>query len=196
MAIRRFYRNAAFVAVKSALCAASAIGCVVGAGPSFAADHGSPLPAPNEIAISIEGDIPSLCELPDIPDVDLGDLSSGARSVKVGFALSCNVPFELEVQSGGGLVHELNPQGQGGFAGTLDYALSIALPLRGPTSSRIAQRTFTSGQMSGAGAVISTGDHISAGDGVITLAISSSPAPGLLAGMYSDVITMTLRAGI
>lgn len=196
MAIGRFCRSAALVAAKRALNVASAIGCVIGAGPSLAADHGSPLPAPNEIAISIEGDIPSLCELPDIHDVDLGDISSGSRSVKMGFALSCNVPFELEVKSGGGLMHELNPQGDGGFAGTLDYALSIALPLRGPTSSRVAQRTFTSGQMSGSGAVISTGDHISAGDGVIILAISSPPDPGLLAGVYSDVITMTLRTGI
>ncbi|WBT06318.1 hypothetical protein PFY01_01135 [Brevundimonas vesicularis] len=196
MAIKRLRRNAGSVAVKIALFAAASICCVVVASPSLSADHGSPLPASNEVAISIEGDIRSLCELPDIADVDLGDLNSGARSVKVGFALSCNVPFELEVQSGGGLVHELNPQGQGGFAGTLDYALSIALPLRGPASSRVAQRTFTAGQMSGAGAVISTGDHISAGDGLITLAIASPPAPGLLAGKYSDVITMTLRAGI
>ena len=196
MAIKRFCRNAAFTAVKNALCVTASICCVVVAGPSLSADRGSPLPAPNEIAISIEGDIRSLCELPDIPDVDLGDLSSGSRSIKVGFALSCNVPFELEVQSGGGLAHALNPHGQGGFTGTLDYALSIALPLRGPTSSRVAQRTFTSGQMSGAGAVISTGDHISAGDGVITLAVAAPPGPGLLAGAYSDIITMTLRTGI
>ncbi|QCQ97358.1 hypothetical protein [Brevundimonas sp. SGAir0440] len=193
MAIKRSRRNAASRVV--VLCAASALGCGA-AGPVSAADRGSSQPARNEIAVVVEGDIRSLCELPDISDVDLGDLSSGARTIKMGFALSCNVPFELEFQSGGGLRHELSPQGQGGFAGTLDYALNVALPLQGAASSRVVQRTFTSGQMSGMGAVINTGDHISAGDGLITLSTLSPPAPGLLAGVYSDVITMTLRVGL
>lgn len=146
--------------------------------------------------VSIAGHVRSACQLPSISDVDLGNLSEGPRAISFDFPLSCNTPFELDVRAGGALAHQLNPAGQGGFAGRLGYALALSLPLRGATTSRIVHRALTSAQLTGAGATITTGDDISAGAGSITLTVDQSPPDGLLAGRYEDTITMVLRTGL
>jgi hypothetical protein len=168
------------------------------AGAAFASDAGRPdtPKRATSVEIAVSGYVRSSCQLPVINDVDLGDLTEGPQTIRFDFPLACNTPFELDVRSGGALAHQVSPEGQGGFAGTLGYALDISLPLRGSATTRVAHRSFPSAQLAGAGATISTGDDISAGDGSITLSVSQAPPDGLLAGRYGDTITMVLRPGL
>lgn len=147
------------------------------------------------VSIAVEGEVRSVCQLPAVPDLDLGNLAQSRRTATFEFPIRCNQPFELEIRSGGALTHHEIPEGQGPFAGALPYSLEVALPLRGPSSSRMATRAADSAQLR-RGVLVTTGQDISAGDGTLTLVLANNPAPGLLAGRYGDTITLTLKPGL
>ena len=104
----------------------------------------------------------------------------------------CNLPFTMMINgTGGGLVHTSMPNGQGPYGGKLPYNLSVQMPVRYPNRSTISQ-SFTSSQIQ-AGGVISSNGGI-ATDGM-TLAVElgrPTGEAGLLAGDYSEVITITV----
>lgn len=175
--------------------AACALACI--AFPSSAADLSSGgLRPTSAVKVLVEGRIRPFCELPAVADMNLGNLQQSMGSIRVDFPLSCNLPFELDINSGGGLSHRTSPQGEGGFSGSLGYTLDIALPVRGATTSRVAARSASAAELGSGAVTLSTGDDISAPGGSITLTLDRPQGYGLLAGSYRDTIVMTLRPGL
>lgn len=85
------------------------------------------------------------------------------------------------------------PNGQGPFGGKLPYQLAIKMPVRYPAQQTIS-RTFTSQQLLGGGVISSNGGI--ATDGMILAVELGQPSgeAGLLAGEYSETITITVSA--
>src|SRR5690606_23977616 len=112
-------------------------------------------------------------------------------SLRTELALDCNVPFDLTFAStNGGLAHATLPLGQGPYAGRLNYQMQVDLPVRLP-AERVVSRQFSSDQMR-AGAVVSSLNGIADGAARIRMNFENAPGAGLLAGRYSETVTITL----
>src|SRR3546814_8720862 len=123
----------------------------------------------------------------DVCSSDLRGLGMEAR-----VAFDCNVPFTMTIKGArGGLTHTTMPNGQGPYSGVLPYNLAVEMPVRYP-SRQMVSRSFNSRQLL-AGGVISSNGGI-ATDGMILAVELGQPSgeAGLLAGDYSETITITV----
>ena len=165
--------------------------------PAAAHDAG---PAALEITTAnlnlvLTGRIEQRCAMSGGGDFDLGQLTAGRAAGGV-FSLVCNVPFDLRLTSAnGGLAHEEKPTGEGPFAGLLAYDVRVRVPVLEP-DPQVLQGTFGSPDLSG-GAVLSSGDAVSGpGEGRLEIVTRPIPQPGLLAGRYSETLTLSVTPRI
>lgn len=141
--------------------------------------------------IEVAGHIAPRCGMGSIEDRHLGSIDGGGMSLQTELALDCNVPFALTFASAnGGLAHATMPLGQGPYAGRLAYQMQVDLPVRLPRQ-RTVSRAFSSDQMR-AGAVVSSLNGISDGPARIRMYFETARGAGLLAGRYSETVTITL----
>ncbi len=142
----------------------------------------------SRLDLVVTGRIMPRCEISGGGDIDFGELAGEKRATAL-FGLDCNVPFDLGVQSArGGLAHDTQPQGEGPFAGLLPYDLTLTLPTRTP-DPRILRENFSSLTRS---KTISSGEGVSAGGGKIEFRTRQPLGVGLLAGKYSETLTVTV----
>lgn len=142
--------------------------------------------------IAVSGSISQHCEMGGIADMDFGNLERRGLNRQTAVAFNCNMPFTMTINGErGALTHTTMPGGQGPYGGQLPYSLSIEMPVRHPATQVLTQ-SFTSRQLQ-AGGVISSNGGI-ATDGMVLgveLGLPSGEA-GLLAGEYSEMITITV----
>lgn len=142
--------------------------------------------------IAVSGSISQQCAMGGIADMDFGNLERRGLNRQVPVAFKCNMPFSMTINGErGALTHNAMPNGQGSFGGQLPYSLSIEMPVRHP-APQVIKKLFTSQQIQ-AGGIISSNGGI-ATDGMILgieLGLPSGEA-GLLAGDYSETITITV----
>lgn len=152
---------------------------------------GAPDEGVDRLEIEVAGHIPSRCGMGSISDKNLGGIDGGGMSLRTELALDCNVPFALTFASAnGGLAHATLPLGQGPYAGRLGYQMQVDLPIRLPARQTVSS-AFTSSQMR-AGAVVSSLNGISDGPARIRMFFETASGAGLLAGHYSETVTITL----
>ncbi len=144
------------------------------------------------INLVVTGSIAQHCALGDVPDMDFGDLRRPGLRIETRVAFDCNLPFTMVINGAqGALTHRTMPSGQGPYGGTLPYQIGVTMPLRYPTS-RILSRSFASRQLLGGGTIASDGGIATDG---MTLDIQlgrPTGEAGLLAGEYSETITITV----
>lgn len=140
--------------------------------------------------VVLNGKITPSCRLGGGGDVDLGELTGGEQ-VEASFALGCNVPFELNFQSmRGGLAHVTKPRGEGPYAGTLGYTLTVTVPTLKPAPA-VMRGAFNSEELA-SGRTLSSGEAVAAGGGHLQLRTAMPRGAGLLAGEYSEVLSVTV----
>jgi hypothetical protein len=89
----------------------------------------------------------------------------------------------------GALTHSAMPNGQGPFGGQLPYTLAVQMAVRHP-SLQMVNRSFNSRQLQ-AGGIISSNGGIATDDMVLSVELGMpSGEAGLLAGDYSETITI------
>ncbi|WP_306002865.1 hypothetical protein [Brevundimonas sp. C43] len=138
--------------------------------------------------VAVTGRIVPRCEIQGGGDIDFGELTGGERATAL-FGLDCNVPFDLGVTSArGGLAHATKPQGEGPFSGVLPYDVTLTVPTLRP-EPRTVRAIFSSVDHTG---VLSSGDGIAAGGGKIEFRTRQPAGAGLLAGQYSETLTVTV----
>ena len=160
----------------------------LGAAPALAKPNAGNIDIGKTLNVTVTGRIAPRCEIHGGGDIDFGELTGGERAV-ASLGLDCNVPFDLNVSSArGGLAHVTKPQGEGPFAGVLPYDVTLTIPTLRPTP-RTVQRSFSSLDRSG---VLSSGDGIAAGGGVIEFRTRQPTGAGLLAGQYMETLIVTV----
>lgn len=144
------------------------------------------------VTIAVNGTVGQECALGAIPDVDFGNLERAGLRAQAQVAFRCNVPFAMTFTGArGALTNLAMPEGQGPYGGTVPYSLAVAMPVRHPTTE-VVQRTFDSRALQAGGFLSSNGGI--AADG-FTLSIDLAQPTGeagLLAGHYSETITVTV----
>lgn len=143
--------------------------------------------------VVVSGSVREQCELGSIGDMDFGNLERSGLGSRTNVAFYCNVPFTMTITGErGALTHTTMPNGQGGFSGAVPYSLAVELPVRHPHQRTLLQR-FTSRQIRSGGVIASNGG-IATDNMVldIELAPPSSTQSGLLAGEYTETITITV----
>lgn len=162
------------------------------AGPSLAAEGDRDVAdGAKRLQIEFSGRISQRCSMGDIPDANLGVMGNTGFRIRANMALDCNVPFTLSFQSSnGGIAHDEMPNGQGPYAGRLTYQMRVDLPVRSP-EARVIEANFTSDQMR-SGATVSSQDGISNGAARLRFDVAPPTGAGLLAGRYSETITVVL----
>lgn len=145
--------------------------------------------------LALHGHIRESCEVSGGQAIDLGPDLRGGISVPGVFGLKCNTPFELTVASSqGGLAHRELPGGQGPYAGTLTYTVDVKVPVwKSAKVAGVLHGQFNSTELFGK-RTMSSGDAIAAGGGEFTLRTQEPRGAGLLAGEYSDSLTITVAA--
>ena len=146
----------------------------------------------HSIDIAVNGSIREYCSMGGIADMDFGNLERRGLNRSAQVAFNCNLPFTMTINGErGALTHSTMPGGQGPYGGQLPYSLSVEMPVRHPATQMLSH-SFSSRQLL-AGGVISSNGGI-ATDGMVLgveLGIPSGEA-GLLAGDYSEMITITV----
>jgi len=144
----------------------------------------------SSLDVIVKGRIAPDCRLSGGGDVNFGELTGG-QQVEADFGLSCNVPFDISFQSQrGGLAHATRPRGEGPFAGTLGYTLSVVIPTMRPEAAVLAG-AFNSENLIAA-KTLSSGEGIAKGGGRIQIRTNRPEGAGLLAGEYSEVLNVTI----
>ena len=144
--------------------------------------------AARQLQIQVTGRIKASCQMNGGGELNMGELRGGERATAM-FGLDCNVPFDLALRSQrGGLAHVSQPQGEGPFVGTLPYDVLLTVPTLRPELA-VVQASFKSTQMSGQ---LSSGDGIAAGGGKLEFRMREVPGAGLLAGQYTETLTLTV----
>lgn len=162
--------------------------CAVSFGGSSMAEVLDPA---ESLTIEVSGTISPVCMMGDIADVNFGDLSVPGKQVRAHVPLYCNVPFDMSVTAQhGGLAHNEMPLGQGPYDGTLGYEMSVRIPVRAPAESVIFGR-YTSTSLR-AGQILSSGDGVAFDGADIHIGLDAPSGAGLLAGQYSETITIQL----
>ncbi|GMM92417.1 hypothetical protein MTsN3n11_07190 [Qipengyuania sp. MTN3-11] len=147
------------------------------------------------VELTLNGHISESCEVTGGRSIDLGSDLQGGITVPGSFGLVCNTPFDLTVSSSrGGLAHLTMPDGQGPYAGTLAYDIDMIVPVMNSANlSGVLRAEFNSGELFGR-RTISSGDAIAAGGGEFVLRTQEPRGAGLLAGEYSDSLSITVAA--
>lgn len=176
--------------VCAAIVAASAI-----FGTAAAAESGPALSAirtdlSNSIDLKLTGSIPARCFIAGGREIDFGYVRGG-EVARAHFGLDCNLPFDVAVQSlRGGLAHDTSPQGEGPFAGLLGYDLTLTIPTLRPLPEMVRGQ-YTSRELRGS-RTLSSGDAIGAGGGTLEFRMHQPEGAGLLAGQYSETLTLVI----
>lgn len=161
------------------------------AGGASAEGPTSPTDGTDRLTVEVAGHITPRCGMGSIADRHLGEITGGGMSLRTELALDCNVPFALTFASAnGGLAHRTLPLGQGPYSGRLGYQMQVDLPVRLPAQQTVTT-SFNSDQMR-AGAVVSSLNGISDGPARIRMNFETAAGAGLLAGRYSETVTITL----
>ena len=161
---------------------------IAASSPALAKPIADRLDVGKTLNVAVTGQIIPRCEIQGGGDIDFGELTGGERATAL-FGLDCNVPFELGVTSArGGLAHVSKPQGEGPFSGILPYDVTLTVPTLRPTP-RVVQASFTSTDHTG---MLSSGDGIAAGGGKIEFRTRQPAGAGLLAGQYTETLTVTV----
>lgn len=148
--------------------------------------------AADSIDMKLTGRIADRCAMSGGQSIHFGELRGGAGA-RAAFGLDCNVPFDINITSTrGGLSHATQPLGEGPFAGTLEYDLKVSVPTLRPDPATI-QASFGSRQLL-ARRTLSSGDGIAAGGGTIEVIMRNPTGAGLLAGNYSETLTLTVTS--
>ena len=144
------------------------------------------------IGIRVHGDVAQTCQISSPKSIDLGDLERAHLQADLKFEFKCNTPFVLQIQaSNGALTNVGSPHGDGPYAGALPYSIALALPVRHPASALIA-RNFASHDLLGGQQVSSQGGIASDGFSLTMLTGQPSGSAGLLAGDYTETLTLTV----
>lgn len=144
------------------------------------------------LQIAVNGTVGQRCAIGNIGNVDFGDLERRGLGADARVALDCNVPFAMTITGqSGALTHTQMPHGQGPYSGSLPYSLKATVPVRHPSSETVS-RTFASRELQSGGLISSNGGI--ATDGMTLSILLGEPAgeAGLLAGDYSETITITM----
>lgn len=140
--------------------------------------------------LEVTGRITPSCRLAGGGEMDFGELTGG-QEIQADFGLACNVPFDISFQSqSGGLAHASKPRGEGPFAGLLGYTLNVTIPTLSPHAATLGG-TFASQNLT-AKKTLSSGDGIAQGGGRIQIRTDRPEGAGLLAGEYSEVLSITV----
>lgn len=157
------------------------------ASPALAKPVADNLDVGRTLSVMVMGQIKPRCQIEGGANIDFGELNGGERAVAL-FDLDCNVPFDIGVVSTrGGLAHVTKPQGEGPYAGVLPYDVLLTVPTRAPQPS-ILRAAFTSQ----GGGRASSGDGIAVGGGKIEFRTHRPSGAGLLAGEYTETLTVTV----
>jgi spore coat protein U-like protein len=145
-----------------------------------------------KLDIAVNGTISQHCAMGSIADVDFGNLERRGLAMEARVAFDCNVPFTMTITGArGALTHTTMPGGQGPYGGALPYEIAVAMAVRHP-AVELVSRTFASRQLQGGG-VISSNGGIAADDMILAVELGHpSGEAGLLAGNYSETITITV----
>lgn len=158
------------------------------ASPALAKPAADNLDVGKTMSVTVTGQIVPRCEIQGGGDIDFGELTGGERATAL-FGLDCNVPFDLGVTSArGGLAHVSKPQGEGPFSGVLPYDVTLTVPTLRP-EPRVVRASFSSADHTG---MLSSGDGIAAGGGKIEFRTRQPAGAGLLAGQYTETLTVTV----
>ena len=142
--------------------------------------------------IAVSGAIRAHCAMGSIGNMDFGNLERRGLGVETQVALDCNVPFTMTIKGArGGLAHTKMPNGQGPYSGMLPYSLALELPVRHPAQQVISQ-SFNSRQLLAGGVISSNGGIATDGMRLAVELGQPSGEAGLLAGEYSETITITV----
>lgn len=146
----------------------------------------------NQISVALSGQVPAHCQMGGGGDIDFGELR-GDQTRSAALDLDCNLPFEITLTSTqGGLVHETRPGGQGPFAGALPYWVKITAPVLRPQRD-VIEAEFISTELRSRRS-IDSGDAIAAGGAQLRFRTARLPPDGMLAGAYSETLTLTVTA--
>lgn len=161
---------------------------LIGALPAAAND----LDNLKSIELNVHGRIAEHCSMGQIADINFGDITRVGLQATAKVQLSCNVPFDMKIQSAnGGLANDQFPHGQGPYAGTLPYTIGVSMPLRKPQTSFV-DRTFKSNELTGGRTISSDGGIALDGFGLTVALGRPSNEAGLLAGKYGETIVITV----
>lgn len=144
----------------------------------------------NRLDVALVGRINARCELGGGGDIDFGELTGGEVATAQ-MALECNVPFDISLTSArGGLAHMTMPRGQGPFAGTLPYDVRVRVPTLRPEPGVLEGRFRSDDLISRQS--LSSGNAIAAGGARLEIRTAMPSGAGLLAGSYTETLTVTL----
>lgn len=144
------------------------------------------------LQIAVNGTVGQRCAIGNIGNVDFGDLERHGLGADARVALDCNVPFAMTITGqSGALTHTQRPHGQGPYGGSLPYSLKATVPVRHP-SSEVVSRTFASRDLQAGGLISSNGGIATDGMTLSILLGDPTGEAGLLAGNYSETITITV----
>ena len=146
-----------------------------------------------DLHLQVYGRLDQHCLLGSISGADFGDITRSGLRAESRVALDCNVPINVKISAANGaLANARHPEGQGPFAGSVDYNLEVRIPVRRPAHDMVVH-DFESHTLAGAGQTFNTGDGIAV-DGM-NLNVALEPVTsqaGLLAGHYSETIEITV----
>jgi len=169
---------------------------LLGAGAAAASDLAAKGARPDggdaRIDMELAGRISARCDLVGGGDIDFGELTGG-ETARVRVGLDCNVPFDLSFESArGGLAHAVQPAGEGPYVGTLGYTLSVRVPVVEP-QPRMLSGSYESRSLMARKTLVS-GEAIAAGDVQLEIRTARPEGAGLLAGAYSETLTITVAS--
>lgn len=167
---------------------------VLVAGAALASQaHADEIDGLRDLNLQVYGRLDQHCILGSISNADFGDLTRPGMRADSHLALDCNVPINVKISAANGaLANSRHPEGQGPFAGSVDYNVEVQLPIRRPAHD-VMVKHFESRDLAGAGQTFNTGEAIAV-DGM-NLRVALEPVTstaGLLAGHYSETIEITV----
>jgi hypothetical protein len=144
------------------------------------------------VTIEVVGEIDQKCRLNALPaSIELGKISkSGTQFIP--FHIDCNTPFEYSVRSRDGAFK--NPEVTAasiGFVGQIPYQLDLRIPTDGGLILALCDSVNLSGLSPSCGHG-NSGSSIAIGQ-IASLTLSWAVGAELVAGTYSDVVTLTFR---
>lgn len=159
---------------------------------SLIAGFAASVRAGDAVSIELQGEVPAMCRLTsESATVDLGILAnSGSRQISVD--VDCNTPFSYVVRSlAGGLKVSDSGAPPPGFASLIPYLVQLSIP----TDAGVASGECESSELIGDNPACT---YVSSPTGIAiaqtgTLTLTWATQNELVAGTYSDVLTLTVQ---